>query len=170
MDFAADRPGGADPPRAARFSIGDFLCLFLAVQIPLAAIHVLVRGEERGLFWMFTLATWCIGPVVWFICGQALLRAGVSHGWRRMAYLGLVLPIVYYGLIPFVAMPAVWIWATLMEDPIVARNMRATCCGCGFVWAFCWPHAECLTAGWCSRLRLRRGDAARGCGRIREGP
>jgi len=106
-----------------RFSIGDFLCLFLAVQIPLAAIHVLVREEERRVFWVFTVITWIVGPVIWYVCTQALSKAGVSHGRHRVAFLGVVLPIVYYGLFPFVFLPVMGVAAAVNGDSVPLSNV-----------------------------------------------
>jgi hypothetical protein len=51
-----------------RFSIGDFLCLFLAVQIPLAVIYQFVGAAEERVSWIFTIVTWKIAPVIWFSC------------------------------------------------------------------------------------------------------
>ncbi|MEX2316237.1 MAG: hypothetical protein WD669_03730 [Pirellulales bacterium] len=125
IDRAARIRGGA-----VQFSISDFLCLFLAIQIPLSAIHVLVRGEEKRMFWLFTIVTWIVGPLVWYICGRALSKAGVTHGKRRILFLGLVLPVVYYGLIPFAILPAMALWAMVTRDVIMASNLQ----GLGWVW------------------------------------
>jgi hypothetical protein len=85
-----------------RFSIGDFLCLFLAVQIPLTLIYQLVEQDEKPLFWLFTVITWVMAPVIWFACARALLKAGVTKAQHRFVFLGLIMPLVYYGLVPFV--------------------------------------------------------------------
>jgi hypothetical protein len=85
-----------------RFSIGDFLCLFLAVQIPLTVVYQFVGSDGEQLFWVFTLITWIIAPVIWFACARALSRAGVASGTHRFVFLGLIMPAVYYGLMPFV--------------------------------------------------------------------
>src|SRR3954470_22393727 len=49
-----------------RFSIGDFLCLFLAIQIPLAAVHHVAGEDTIGLYWTFTIITWLVAPVIWY--------------------------------------------------------------------------------------------------------
>jgi hypothetical protein len=102
-----------------RFSIGDFLCLFLAVQVPLTAIHLLIRAEERRMFWGFSIATWIAAPVIWYVCTQALSRAGINQGVYRAVFLGLVLPVVYYGLFPFVLLPFVILSAIVSRDAVM---------------------------------------------------
>ncbi len=84
-----------------RFSIGDFLCLFLAIQIPLSAVYRFIgRGEERP-FWMFFVISWIVGSVVWYTGARILSRAGVINGSHRFVFMGLVLPLVYYGFLRF---------------------------------------------------------------------
>lgn len=90
-----------DREAAVRFSIGDFLCLFLTVQIPLSLIYRLVDEEEKPLFWLFTVITWVLAPLVWFACARALSKAGITGGRQRMVFLGVIVPFVYYGLLPF---------------------------------------------------------------------
>jgi hypothetical protein len=86
---------------AARFSIGDFLCLFLAIQIPLAAIHRFVGEDSIGTYWAFTIITWLVAPVIWFAGARALSKAQIIRSSHRFVFLGLIMPLVYYGLVPF---------------------------------------------------------------------
>jgi hypothetical protein len=84
-----------------RFSIGDFLCLFLALQLPLTAAYQIIDEEDRGPFWLFTIVSWIVAPTIWYACARALSKAGVMNGRHRFVFLGLIMPAVYYGLIPF---------------------------------------------------------------------
>jgi hypothetical protein len=84
-----------------RFSIGDFLCLFLAIQIPLAAVHGYLGPETMEAYWTFTVITWLVAPVIWYAGGQTLSRAQVTTSSHRFVFLGLIMPLVYYGLVPF---------------------------------------------------------------------
>jgi hypothetical protein len=43
-----------------------------------------------------------MAPVIWFACARALLKAGVTKAQHRFVFLGVIMPIVYYGLVPFV--------------------------------------------------------------------
>jgi hypothetical protein len=86
---------------AVGFSIGDFLCLFLAIQLPLTAVYQFVRESGKEAYWGFTTLTWLVAPFIWFACARALSRAQITNSWHRIGFLGLVMPLVYYGLIPF---------------------------------------------------------------------
>src|SRR6185503_2051705 len=63
---------------AVRFSIGDFLCLFLAIQIPLAGVHRFMGEETMAAYWTFTIITWLVAPVIWFAGARALSKAQVT--------------------------------------------------------------------------------------------
>jgi hypothetical protein len=86
----------------ARFSMGDFLCLFVIIQIPLAAVYRLNddRDETQAL-WFPMVIVWLLGTVIWYMGSRTLSKAGVWHTGMRFIYLGLILPLVYYGLLPF---------------------------------------------------------------------
>jgi hypothetical protein len=88
-----------------RFSIGDFLCLFILIQIPLAAIFRLQDSTEDGDvrvgLWVLTAILWGVGTVIWYAGARTLSKAGVAATGNRFVYLGLILPLVYYGLVPY---------------------------------------------------------------------
>jgi hypothetical protein len=104
-----------------RFSIGDFLCLFLAVQIPLTVIYQYVGEDERPLYWLFTIITWIMAPVIWFACARALSKAGVTASMHRFLFLGLVMPIVYYALVPFVILTMMGVGAIVIGNSVDPR-------------------------------------------------
>src|SRR5215212_5775602 len=83
-----------------RFSIGDFLCLFLAIQIPLAAVHRYLNEETMEAYWIFTIITWFVAHVIWYVGARTLSKAQVTASAPRFVFLGLIMPLVYYGLIP----------------------------------------------------------------------
>ena len=84
-----------------RFSIGDFLCLFLAIQIPLAGVHRFMGDDTIEAYWTFTIVTWLVAPVIWYAGARTLSKAQVTSSSHRFVFLGLIMPLVYYGLIPF---------------------------------------------------------------------
>jgi hypothetical protein len=84
-----------------RFSIGDFLCLFLAIQIPLAGAHRFLGQDTMEAYWTFTIITWLVAPVIWYAGAQTLSKARVTRNSHRFVFLGLIMPLVYYGLVPF---------------------------------------------------------------------
>jgi hypothetical protein len=87
-----------------RFSMGDFLCLFWIVQLPLGFLDRIADGEPDQYYWVLLGAVWAVAPLAWVTVARALSKAGVSMGKHRMIFLGLVLPTVYYGLFPFIGM------------------------------------------------------------------
>jgi hypothetical protein len=98
-----------------RFSIGDFLCLFWVVQLPLAFVFQLSDEETLTQYWLFTAVIWAVAPVVWFTCARALSKAGVSAGKHRFIFLAIVVPTVYYGLFPFIGLSWAGIATVSME-------------------------------------------------------
>jgi hypothetical protein len=105
-----------------QFSISDILCLFVILQIPLIASHFLgtnsVIEEEQRSFWMITIIAWVIAPIIWFTCARALSKADIRNGRHRLIFLGLILPFVYYALIPFLFLTGGSIgWLFSREDP-----------------------------------------------------
>jgi hypothetical protein len=126
---------------AARVSIGDFLCLFVAIQIPFTLATRLRSEETESFFWFFAVLSWIVAPVIWISCAATLSRAGITSGKHRLAFMGLVLPIVYYGLAPFVFLGImsasmiltgngheIWAYWGLMIA-WVATGIALVCCG-----------------------------------------
>ncbi len=118
-----------------RFSMGDFLCLFWVVQLPLAYVFQM-RGDGRRdsqnevdqFYWILTAAVWAIAPLAWVTVARALSKAGVAAGVHRMIFLGIVLPTVYYGLFPFMGMSIAVIFGVLESgsDYLAAHRVLVT--------------------------------------------
>jgi hypothetical protein len=106
-----------------RFSIGDFLCLFLAIQIPLAAVHGFLGPETMEAYWAFTIITWLVAPIIWYAGGQTLSKAQVTTGSHRFIFLGLIMPLVYYGLVPFTVLGLAFLAPLLGHTPTQFRWM-----------------------------------------------
>jgi hypothetical protein len=100
-----------------RFAVSDFLCLFVAVQLPLTLVARLQDEDTEGLYWTFTVLAWIVAAAIWVSCAVAISRAGITSGWHRLIFMGLVLPIVYYGLIPFALMPVIAFGALWNGNP-----------------------------------------------------
>jgi hypothetical protein len=75
------------------------------LQIPLLASHFLAIDSDvdtdRRSFWVIVLITWIIAPLIWFICARTLSKAQVRNGLHRLIFLGLIVPFVYYALLPY---------------------------------------------------------------------
>jgi hypothetical protein len=103
----------------ARFSLGDFLCLFVIIQIPLAAVFRIGDGnDENRSLWMPMVIVWILGTVIWYMGSRTLSKAGVRRTWVRSVYLGLILPLVYYGLLPFTILSVAGCGIFFEEGPI----------------------------------------------------
>jgi hypothetical protein len=92
-----------------RFSLGDFLCLFWIVQLPLTFVYRFGdnrRGNDEAdqFYWILLATVWGVAPLAWYTVARALSKAGVDVLLYRMVFLGIVLPTVYYGLFPFIGM------------------------------------------------------------------
>lgn len=108
----------------ARVSIGDLLCLFVVVQLPLSLVSQLRGHQDTEVhFWILTVLAWVVAPIIWIACALALSRAGITSGKHRFAFMGLVLPVVYYGLIPFMVLSLIGVLACLFEGRLdLTRN------------------------------------------------
>jgi hypothetical protein len=100
-----------------RFSIGDFLCLFWIVQLPLAFVFQIDAEETEVFYWVLMIAVWAVAPLVWFTCARTLSKASISTGIHRFIFLALVVPTVYYGLFPFVGLSVAGVAALAVSGP-----------------------------------------------------
>lgn len=117
-----------------RFSLGDFLCLFWIVQLPLTFVFRFggARDSDRPgddeveqFYWILTAAVWVVAPLAWFTVARALSKAGVAAVLHRMIFLGLVLPIVYYGLFPFIGISLAGMVGILNEGLVMLRGWKS---------------------------------------------
>jgi hypothetical protein len=106
-----------------RFSIGDFLCLFLAIQIPLAAVYRFMGEATIGAYWAFTVITWLVAPVIWFAGARTLSKAQVTTSSHRFIFLGLIMPLVYYGLVPFTLLGLAFLGPLVGESDTPFRGL-----------------------------------------------
>jgi hypothetical protein len=100
-----------------RFSLGDFLCLFWVVQLPLAFVFQIEGEETATYYWTLMLLVWAIAPLVWITCARALSKAGITAGKHRIIFLAIVVPTVYYGLFPFIGMSLAGVVNSAIKGP-----------------------------------------------------
>jgi hypothetical protein len=92
---------------AIQFSLADFLCLFVLVQLPLGAVHGLTsHASERSAVLGFDLLAAGIAVVGWLAGIQLLSNAGIRAPWHRFIALAVVMPITIFGNFALVLMPA----------------------------------------------------------------
>jgi hypothetical protein len=133
-----------------RISISDCLCLFVAVQLPLAFIRRMRSDETEFHFWCFAVLSWIIAPVIWISCARALSLGGITGGVHRFLFMALVLPVAYYGLVPFVLLTTVAaIQISLGEGAYLLRHpwwiVAWGCTGAALVVAGLYTHWLCGT-------------------------
>jgi hypothetical protein len=97
--------------RPVRFSIADFLCLFISIQVPLGFTvwynaeildFALVDQEDQLAFVRIVAGIFFIlGILIWWGGVRAISFCGIYDSPRRMLFLGVIVPTVYYGLLPF---------------------------------------------------------------------
>jgi hypothetical protein len=109
--------------------LGDFLCLFWVVQLPLAYVYQFGGGDGGNQFyWLLTLTVWGVAPLAWVTVARALSKAGVAAGLHRLIFLGIVLPTVYYGLFPFMGLSIAVVFGVFEDglDYFLARKPTTT--------------------------------------------
>jgi len=91
------------PPQ---YSITDFLCLFLLIQMPMALIHGYLQpaqsdflrgGDDRAYVWLLDGYVWLACGAMWWGSVRALSRAGIRNPWSRGYFLLVVLPVTLVG-------------------------------------------------------------------------
>lgn len=91
------------------------------MQIPLTLLAIFISRDDPSEFTpILTGAAWLVGPVAWLTCGRKLSQAGISNSRHRLLFMGVILPLVYYGLVPFSLFPVIvtvnyargmpWMW------------------------------------------------------------
>ena len=82
-----------------QFSLVDFLCLFLLVQLPMALIHGLLTDEEAGVRWTFDIYAWLAVAAFWSASVHVLSRAGIRNPRQRALFLAFIAPSALFGAI-----------------------------------------------------------------------
>jgi hypothetical protein len=91
--------------------------LFLAIQIPLAGVHRLMAEDTMVAYWEFAIITWLVGPLIWYAGARTLSKAQITKTSHRFIFLGLIMPLVYYGLVPFTVLGMSSLAPLLGETP-----------------------------------------------------
>ena len=104
-----------------RFSVADFLSLVIVVQIPLAGVRILetANGEARITSIVLYVPAFVFALVVWFMGVKAVSRAQIDYGLFRVLFVAFVLPMTFYGVIPFATLAALAIQALVIEPQIL---------------------------------------------------
>jgi hypothetical protein len=91
---------------AVQFTLADFLCLFVLVQLPLGVVHWAAHNSaQREAVLGLDLLAAGIAVVAWFACVQMLSAAGIHVVWQRSVALAVVMPITIFGNFAAILMP-----------------------------------------------------------------
>ncbi|MEX2121090.1 MAG: hypothetical protein WD847_15975 [Pirellulales bacterium] len=81
-----------------QFTLFDFLCLILLIQVPLAVIHWPDWPADTTLPRVVLSVFACgLSGAVWLAGVTRLSLAGVRNTWHRITFLALVLPLASFG-------------------------------------------------------------------------
>ena len=118
--------GRRHPPQ---FSLFDFLCLFVLIQLPTGLVHGLLDArEELATICILDAFGWGACSAMWWFSVRTLSQAGVSNPRHRAVFLLVALPIAVFGAI---ALPAavVAMVAVAANPPSNGREVVALLAG-----------------------------------------
>lgn len=75
-----------------QFTLADFFCLFVLMQIAMALGHSWPEIRGTGTGWVVTVYGWIGFGLLWLAHVRKLSRAGVHKGWLRAVCLVFVVP------------------------------------------------------------------------------
>ncbi|MBN2025043.1 MAG: hypothetical protein JW809_19860 [Pirellulales bacterium] len=86
--------------RPTQFTIADFLCLAVLLQIITALVFGLFgtpTKETAWIMWLVGIFAWLACTAFWAKCAQVMSRAGIQKPWHRAALLLFVWPATIIG-------------------------------------------------------------------------
>jgi hypothetical protein len=89
-----------------QFSLADFLCLFVLIQLPFGAVYGMANEySKREVVVGFSLLIAAVAVVAWLAGVQLLSKANIRVPWHRGVALGVVMPITVFGNFALIGMP-----------------------------------------------------------------
>ena len=88
-----------------QFTLVDFFCLFVLIQVPTALIHSIKveLGVHHQEIYLLDGYAWFACALIWWKCVGLMSRAGIQKPAHRVVLLVFVLPVAFAGaLLPFV--------------------------------------------------------------------
>ena len=108
-----------------QFTLVDFLCLFVLVQLPMALIHGLLTEAELAMRWILDVYAWFSVVAFWGLSVQVLSRAGIRRPRYRAIFLCFVAPSAILGTIAvpmLTAAAALAVYESLRTGDFPLRN------------------------------------------------
>ncbi len=121
-----------------QFSLADFLCLFILVDLPMGGIHCCVPngdGVTGGVIAADILVV-VLAALVWWTGVRTLSRAGIHGTWQRGFVLAVVLPVGYAGSIIIGCLPffIIGLWQENGNSPLAMKLTTAEIATCGAIY------------------------------------
>ena len=135
-----------------QFTIVDFLCLFVLVQVPMALIHSIksIPGTQPWAIYFLDVYAWISIGLIWWKSAQIMSRAGINTPKHRVILLLVVLPVALIAPL----LPVVFIIVTAIGMVTFATNW-------GFAFTtFCIALGIPIALFFCVRLVHRIVDAS----------
>lgn len=96
----------------AQFTLADFLCLFVLIQLSMILPHWLATLIERNpVYWLFAGYGWASAAALWWFSVRSLHKSGVVIVWHRAVFLTLAIPVT---IVTSAGIPAVAVFVVLM--------------------------------------------------------
>lgn len=85
--------------RRLQFTLGDWICLALMIQLWAAMVHSFVAIDGGGGALIMDIYGWGLGVILWFGVVQRLSAAGIRKTWYRGVALVVIYPLNVLGAI-----------------------------------------------------------------------
>ena len=105
-----------------QFSLGDWICLILMIQLWAAIVHsfIAIVGRDGGGALIMDVYGWALTVILWFGVVQRLSAAGIRKAWHRAGALVVVYPLNVLG-----AIIAPSLLVAVVFSPLGAPEIRA---------------------------------------------
>ena len=100
LDVAVKRTPYHDRGKV-RFQLVDFLCLFVLIQLPFSLLGLWTNRAFHGGVVCVLVFLLTLGTAIWLTGVITLCRIRIDRPRQHFMVLGLILPLIYYGLMPY---------------------------------------------------------------------
>jgi hypothetical protein len=100
-----------------QFSLADFFCLFVLVQLPLGTLR-LIANDSQGISPLDLFAA-LSAVAIWWHCVRTLSRAGIHKLWHRCFALTIAMPFAVYGSFALIILPVTGMVMRIRNDSFI---------------------------------------------------
>ncbi|HID76714.1 MAG TPA: hypothetical protein EYP56_12050 [Planctomycetaceae bacterium] len=99
-----------------QFTLADFFCLFLVLQLTLGFNHLVLPHDEPIIYALDAFGCLCLGAL-WWASVRSLSAAGVRRLWHRSLFLLVVVPLTLSAAVPGVLVAVCVVAAVITDAP-----------------------------------------------------